>query len=845
MKNIQIGIDSIATTILPIGFQGENDYTQVTIYWTPIYSNYPDAVATMVVKSPAGELYPKEITQTGNRIIWNVTASDCVSAGSGQYQLTFTNGEQVIKTYIGNFTVRDSIIADGEAPDPVEDWLEDANAALAEIGGINSISASATTLEPGSAATAEITTVDGHKNIAIGVPKGEKGDKGEDGDPAPAEDVTAAVDAYLEENFTNPSNPPLDRSLLSSSSAAPADLVGDLKSALTLYTNNSEIQYETKTYYNITSTTVSKATSASASVRGAKVACVPGQKFTIQGIFSGYRVYGWTDSDNSLIERSGSNVNFPNYTVITAPPDAAWLYLNDEHGSRSFVGDFLTARVSYLEALSQRIESKYSKSFTKPSSGNYVSNTKYHFDTSKTYYFVWYATDPNNSTMNLYTRETSSGSNTETIAENLVSNKIVSFTPTVEAEYVRIVANESGTLDIYVDGMLDYEILRIDSTIDKILKGVNPFVRFEYSHNMLDVSDSVSQMDYSTEAARKTTIDQVYTLFDALATDYPGYVTKYDAASVLSLSYPQYANGIEEAYTETRTIDYDSQGDPITKVITYNVTPAYKVNLYKLSCGSNALAANKKKKLLLIAGLHGNEVCAPFNAYLLAKHLCDPTADADIMKLRSAYNIYIVPYLNGYGCYHKTRCNANRVDINRNFPTSGWTIRGVDTIDSDGLCVYRGLEAGSEFETKIVMGLYNQIKPDVFIDHHNSGTGSSQFYSVVTNTQIANSVYQSLTDCAFAFIKNYPNYFGTDYNLFSASDVSPQTLTGSNGDSDRWAYEQGCISSGTVEIMESINFLNGSTSVQNRFGADTFSVGEYTLQNMVLHMCDFEMNRYK
>ena len=53
--------------------------------------------------------------------------------------------------------------------------------------------------------------------------------------PSPTDtQVTTAVDAYLAENFTNPDSPPLDRTLASSESAAPADLVGDLKSAFDL-----------------------------------------------------------------------------------------------------------------------------------------------------------------------------------------------------------------------------------------------------------------------------------------------------------------------------------------------------------------------------------------------------------------------------------------------------------------------------------------------------------------------------------------------------------------------------------------------------------------------------------
>jgi hypothetical protein len=46
------------------------------------------------------------------------------------------------------------------------------------------------------------------------------------------QDIAEAVDSWCDENITNPDSPPLDRSLTGSSAAAPADLVGDLKSAI-------------------------------------------------------------------------------------------------------------------------------------------------------------------------------------------------------------------------------------------------------------------------------------------------------------------------------------------------------------------------------------------------------------------------------------------------------------------------------------------------------------------------------------------------------------------------------------------------------------------------------------
>lgn len=145
MNVIQIGINSISSTILQIGFEGENEHTSVVFYWTPIYLNYPDAVATMKIKSPAGVIYPKTVTQSGNKITWDVTASDCAAFGNGQYQLTFTDGEEVIKTYIGNFNVMASIVGEGTPPDPIEDWMEEASETLAALKAFEDVTVTGAT----------------------------------------------------------------------------------------------------------------------------------------------------------------------------------------------------------------------------------------------------------------------------------------------------------------------------------------------------------------------------------------------------------------------------------------------------------------------------------------------------------------------------------------------------------------------------------------------------------------------------------------------------------------------------------------------------------------------------
>ena len=178
MKEIKVKLCEITTRVLFIGFEGEQNHTQVAFDCSPIFADYPDAVASLAVKPPVGNVYPKVVTRDGNEVLWVVSASDCANEGNGEYQLTFTNGNEIIKTWIGNMRLYNSLLANGNPPTPIQDWIEDANAVL---GSLENISASATGLPAGSDPTAEITDVGGHKNISIGIPAGEQGEQGEPG----------------------------------------------------------------------------------------------------------------------------------------------------------------------------------------------------------------------------------------------------------------------------------------------------------------------------------------------------------------------------------------------------------------------------------------------------------------------------------------------------------------------------------------------------------------------------------------------------------------------------------------------------------------------------------------
>ena len=318
MRSVTVRLDDLRTTVLNLGFVGENEHTQIRIDSKKMYDQYPTASASLTVCPPDGDSYPAVIERDGDFVLWTITDSDLIHEGIGEIQLSFTVSEVVAKSYIGRFKVSRSIVPTGEIPEPIDDFLTRAGAALTAIpetvsesvsaavppavdaalaedeqylsglkndakssaddaetaqhkaeqaqaaaedardaaqaaaGDFQGLTATVSGLASTASPTVDVThSQGGLYNLAFGIPKGDKGDKGDTGDPAPAEQVTPAVDAYLAANFSNPSNPPLDRSLASSSSAAPADLVGDLKSQVdavedTLVFDNSPTSGSTK-----------------------------------------------------------------------------------------------------------------------------------------------------------------------------------------------------------------------------------------------------------------------------------------------------------------------------------------------------------------------------------------------------------------------------------------------------------------------------------------------------------------------------------------------------------------------------------------------------------------------
>ena len=79
--------------------------------------------------------------------------------------------------------------------------------------------------------------------------------------------------------------------------------------------------------------------------------------------------------------------------------------------------------------------------------------------------------------------------------------------------------------------------------------------------------------------------------------------------------------------------------------------------------------------------------------------------------------LLFIPCLNPDGMQLGTRCNANGVDLNRNFPTKNW---GGDTSQAgdNPSDYFGGPSAASEIETRFVIDVIEEYKPELIITLH-------------------------------------------------------------------------------------------------------------------------------
>ena len=114
MRTVSLRQIDMAHATIPIGYEGENEFTQVRIDCKKTFQQYPDAVASLAVTDPSGRQYSVAVVKDGTVVVWNVIATDVASRGTGEIQINFLiDGTIVAKSAIAKTMIKRSIDPSG------------------------------------------------------------------------------------------------------------------------------------------------------------------------------------------------------------------------------------------------------------------------------------------------------------------------------------------------------------------------------------------------------------------------------------------------------------------------------------------------------------------------------------------------------------------------------------------------------------------------------------------------------------------------------------------------------------------------------------------------------------
>lgn len=298
----------------------------------------------------------------------------------------------------------------------------------------------------------------------------------------------------------------------------------------------------------------------------------------------------------------------------------------------------------------------------------------------------------------------------------------------------------------------------------------------------------------------------IYALYDALAAQYPDYITK-------------------------TLLGADAVGNEIFQ---YRFTTLQVQSLY---------ANTYKPKVILFSNIHGWEKAGTMNVYLALKEICERwQTDSKLEALKWGVDFVVVPVCNPSGFITGTRGNHNGVDLARNFP-AGWSLGtpGTDT--------YGGPSPMSEAETVIMNNVMQAHKDAIcFISHHNfSGHGITpenprgSFIWAAAKSIFAMNLAKSLviyetieTKKRYAWMPQQNDYY-----------VGYASLTMPPGSEANQAQEVHGIQGTTYEICQSMVYEPEGQRAS--YSSAVATVGVESLINWILlnvkHACDLYNSR--
>ena len=154
-----------------------------------------------------------------------------------------------------------------------------------------------------------------------------------------------------------------------------------------------------------------------------------------------------------------------------------------------------------------------------------------------------------------------------------------------------------------------------------------------------------------------------------------------------------------------------------------------------------------QKTILVIGVVHGEE---PQGKSLITNYVEKPNKN----------RMLFIPCLNPDGFVKKERQNSNGVDLNRNYPTKNW-------IKSERNQYFGGEEPASEIETKFVLSVFEEYKPEIILTVHApykvvNYDGPAKEYAEKISEIIG---FQTSSDIGYPTPGSMGNYFGVERNI--------------------------------------------------------------------------------
>lgn len=134
MSNFAINANSIYDRVIRIGRQTENLVSSITFNLNMWIEEYGQGECVLSVKRNGDvNAYLVPMTIADGMTTWTITDTDTARKGRGEIQLKYTTGEKVKTSPIFTISCGESLVGDGEVPEPYEEWLTELNRMTAEV----------------------------------------------------------------------------------------------------------------------------------------------------------------------------------------------------------------------------------------------------------------------------------------------------------------------------------------------------------------------------------------------------------------------------------------------------------------------------------------------------------------------------------------------------------------------------------------------------------------------------------------------------------------------------------------------------------------------------------------